>query len=176
MEARRKLTELAVRQASRKRRIITEKTRRRDKRRHIEETAIHRREDLDTVIAARKRQREDHALGPLKPWRELVGLRPHGTPSAGQQEATHKREANTEWGTYSLQKLQKPRLPHDEQLVRREMILREGDRVCVREDSKGVREQSWGKIGTIKSINCETGFVAITGVNMVYFSSSSSLL
>lgn len=175
MEARRKLTELAVRQASRKRRIIADKTRRRDNHRHIEESAIQRREDLDTIIAARKRQREDHALGPLKPWRELVGLRSHSTqtdPTTG--EAAHSREANTEWGTYSLQKIRKPHLPEHMQLVRRKLILREGDRVAVKDRAKGVKEQSWGKIGTIKKIECDTGHVTITGVNMVCFSDASA--
>lgn len=198
MEARRRLTELAVRQAQRKRRILSEKIRIRDRQTHRSGTFQQRREAIDTKLAAHKRLKEDWTLGPLAPWREEVGLQPHG-------DEVMTREANIDWGTYTIQRLQKPRLPEAEHLVLRDLVIRKGDRVCVtdtkylikrgrdrdvqqlKEDKRRakeegrkvekddrlelvdaeVRERAIGKIGTVKRIDCATGFVTVQGVNMV---------
>lgn len=162
MEAVKKRTELAVRQAARKKRIVGEKIRRRDWWTHHEASIVHRREELDAVKEARQRRSEDWARGSLRPQRELVGQRPF--------DLAGTREANPKWGTFTNQRMQKPDLPIPDRLIRRKLVLRHGDRVCLDPAAvKGTKmaDHASLKIGTIKTIDCFTGYVTVAGINMV---------
>lgn len=177
MEAVKTRTRLALGQATRKRRILDKKLLKRDRRRLVEANTPIQREELDAYISARKRQREDWALGVLKPWREQVGLQEINAQDAEggriavenaeqaeeEEKGITRREANPEWGTWMAQRVRKPKLPADQRLVRKDLIIREGDRVCVVEGREGTK----GKIGTVKNIDCENGHVDVDGVNMV---------
>lgn len=177
MEAVKTRTRLALGQAARKRRILDKKLLKRDRRRLVQaNTPIHR-EELDAHITARKRQREDWALGALKPWRDHVGLQEidaqdaegaaipleHVERAVVEKKGIIRREANPEWGTWKAQRIRKQKLPVDQQFVRRDLVIREGDRVCVVEGREGTK----GKIGKVKNIDCENGHVEVEGVNMV---------